>query len=194
MFWTSCSVGCLDAKQCFPTVRKHSRQTVYKHCLPTMFVGVKEPCLTSWVTVSPILNSWYSNQRIDILTSFCWLCVTSIVLRTLILQTSEFPCSTHGRNAYKILVGNPEGKRPPGDLGIDGKKTKMSLREMGFNDIYWINLDQDRVWWWCVVNTEINLWISWMAGFFYLSEVLLTSQILCSVALVMCAFLLTIHR
>jgi len=33
--------------------------------------------------------------------------------------------STHGeaRNANKILVGKPEGKRPLGDLAVDGRIT-----------------------------------------------------------------------
>jgi hypothetical protein len=32
-------------------------------------------------------------------------------------------CSTHGekRNAYRALVGKPEGKRPLGRLGIGGR-------------------------------------------------------------------------
>jgi hypothetical protein len=37
------TVGYLDAKQCLPAVRKHSRHNVCKQRLPTMFVGVYEP-------------------------------------------------------------------------------------------------------------------------------------------------------
>jgi len=34
------------------------------------------------------------------------------------------------RNVYKILIGRPEGKRPLGDLGVDGREDNigMSLR------------------------------------------------------------------
>jgi hypothetical protein len=45
-------------------------------------------------------------------------------------------CSTNGakRNAYRILVGNPEGKRP---LGRPRRwwvnNIKMKLREIGWN-------------------------------------------------------------
>jgi hypothetical protein len=49
------------------------------------------------------------------------------------------------RNAYRILVGNPEGKRP---LGIPRRKwvdnIKMDLREIGWDGADWINLTQDR--------------------------------------------------
>jgi hypothetical protein len=33
------------------------------------------------------------------------------------------PCSAHlrVRNAYRIFVGRPEGKRPLENLGVDGK-------------------------------------------------------------------------
>jgi hypothetical protein len=45
-------------------------------------------------------------------------------------------CSTNGenRNSYRILVGNPEGKRPlgrPRRRWVDN--IKMDLREIGWN-------------------------------------------------------------
>jgi hypothetical protein len=47
------------------------------------------------------------------------------------------------RNAYRILVGNPEGKRP---LGIPRRRwvdnIKMDLREIGWGDMDWIDLAQ----------------------------------------------------
>jgi hypothetical protein len=52
-------------------------------------------------------------------------------------------CSTNGekRNAYRILVGIPEGKRP---LGRPRRRLvdsiKMDLREIGWDDIDWIDL------------------------------------------------------
>jgi hypothetical protein len=49
------------------------------------------------------------------------------------------------RNAYSILVGNPEGKRPLGrpiHRWVDN--IKMDLREIGWGGMYWIDLVQDR--------------------------------------------------
>jgi hypothetical protein len=52
-------------------------------------------------------------------------------------------CSTNGekRNAYRILVGKREGKRP---LGRPRRtwvnNIKMDLREMGWDDMDWIGL------------------------------------------------------
>ncbi|KAJ4439937.1 hypothetical protein ANN_08068 [Periplaneta americana] len=52
------------------------------------------------------------------------------------------------RNAYRVLVGRPEGKRP---LGRPRRKwednIKMDLREVGYDDRDWINLAQDRDRW-----------------------------------------------
>ncbi|KAJ4442624.1 hypothetical protein ANN_04213 [Periplaneta americana] len=52
------------------------------------------------------------------------------------------------RNAYRVLVGRPEGKRPferPRRRWEDN--IKMDLREVGYDDRDWINLAQDRDRW-----------------------------------------------
>jgi hypothetical protein len=49
------------------------------------------------------------------------------------------------RNAYRILVGKTEGKRPLGRRRrrwVDN--IKMDLREIGWNGRDWIDLAQDR--------------------------------------------------
>jgi hypothetical protein len=69
-------------------------------------------------------------------------------------------CSTNGekRNAYKILVGNPEGKRPvgrPRRRWVDN--IKMGLREIGWDCMDWIDLAQDRDQRRALVNAVMNL-------------------------------------
>jgi hypothetical protein len=69
-------------------------------------------------------------------------------------------CSTNGekRNAYRILVGKPEGKRPLGRPRyrlVD--KIKIDLRVLGWGDMDWIDLAQDRDHWRALVNTVMNL-------------------------------------
>jgi hypothetical protein len=62
------------------------------------------------------------------------------------------------RNAYRILVGKPEGKRPlrsPRRRWVDN--IKMDLREIGWDGMDWIALAQDRVQWRVLVNTVMNL-------------------------------------
>jgi hypothetical protein len=62
------------------------------------------------------------------------------------------------RNAYRILVGKPEGKRPvgrPRRRCVDN--IKIDLREIGWDGMDWIDLAQDRDQWRAVVNTVMNL-------------------------------------
>jgi hypothetical protein len=62
------------------------------------------------------------------------------------------------RNAYRILVGKPEGKRP---LGRPRRwwvnNIKINLRETGWDGMDWIGLDQVRDQWRALVNTVMNL-------------------------------------
>jgi hypothetical protein len=69
-------------------------------------------------------------------------------------------CSTNGekKNAYRTLVGEPEGKRPQGRPRRRWEDNiKMDVREIGWGGVEWINLDQDGDQWRAVVNTVMNL-------------------------------------
>ncbi|KAJ4445733.1 hypothetical protein ANN_12418 [Periplaneta americana] len=61
------------------------------------------------------------------------------------------------RNAYRVLVGRPEGKRP---LGRPRRRwednIKIDLREVGSDDRDWINLAQDRDRWRSYVRAAMN--------------------------------------
>jgi hypothetical protein len=62
------------------------------------------------------------------------------------------------RNAYRILVANPEGKRPlgrPRRRWVDN--IKMDLREIGWDGREWIDLAQDRDQWRALVRAVRNL-------------------------------------
>jgi hypothetical protein len=47
-------------------------------------------------------------------------------------------------NAYRILVGNPEGKRPLGRLRCRWVDITVDLKEIGSGGMDWINVAQDR--------------------------------------------------
>jgi hypothetical protein len=62
------------------------------------------------------------------------------------------------RNAYRIFLGKPEGKRPlgrPRCRCVDN--IKMDLREIGWDGVNWIDMAQDRDQWRALVNTVLNL-------------------------------------
>jgi hypothetical protein len=47
------------------------------------------------------------------------------------------------RKVYKVLVGKPDGIR-------------MDLMETGLGVVDWIQLAQDKDWWWAVVSAVMN--------------------------------------
>jgi hypothetical protein len=62
------------------------------------------------------------------------------------------------RNAHRILVGKPEGKRPLGRPKRTWEDNiKMDLREIGWGGMDWIDLAHDGDQWRALVNTVMNL-------------------------------------
>jgi hypothetical protein len=62
------------------------------------------------------------------------------------------------RNAYRLLVGKPEEKRPlgrPRCRWVDN--IRMDLGEVVWGDVYWIGLAQDRNRWGALLNLVLNL-------------------------------------
>jgi hypothetical protein len=70
------------------------------------------------------------------------------------------PCSTNGekRDAYRLLMGKPEGKR---QLGRPRRRWVDNIRmdpgEVGWGDVDWIVLAQDKNRWRAFVNSVLNL-------------------------------------
>jgi hypothetical protein len=68
-------------------------------------------------------------------------------------------CSTNGEkmNAYRLLMGKPEGRRPlgrPRRRWLDNMR--MDLVEVGWGDEDWIGLVEDRERWRALVNSVLN--------------------------------------
>jgi hypothetical protein len=62
------------------------------------------------------------------------------------------------RNAYRLLVGKPEGKRPlgrPRRRWVDN--IRMDPGEVGWGGVDWIGLAKDRNRWRALVNSVLNL-------------------------------------
>jgi hypothetical protein len=62
------------------------------------------------------------------------------------------------RNAYRLLVGKPGGRRPlgrPKRGWVDN--IRMDLGEVGWDDVDWIGLAEDRNRWRALLNSVLNL-------------------------------------
>jgi hypothetical protein len=61
-------------------------------------------------------------------------------------------------NAYRVLMGDPEGKRP---LGRPRRRwednVKINFREVGWGGMNWIHLSQDRDHWRALVTAVMNI-------------------------------------
>jgi len=63
-------------------------------------------------------------------------------------------CSAYGgRGVYRVLVGKPNGKRPLGRPGVDGRIIlRWIFREVGCRGVDWIELAQDKDRWQALLN------------------------------------------
>jgi hypothetical protein len=68
-------------------------------------------------------------------------------------------------NAYRLLVGKPEGRRP---VGRPTRRwviyVSINLVEVRWGDVDWIGLAQDRDRWRALVNSVSNLRVPYTAG------------------------------
>jgi len=79
-------------------------------------------------------------------------------------------CMGEMRNAYNILVGKPEGKRPFGKLRHKWEDNiKMDIWEMRWEGVDGIHLTQDRDQWWALVSRIMNLQVPYKVGSFLTS-------------------------
>ena len=63
-----------------------------------------------------------------------------------------------GRSDFKILTGEPTGKRPLGRHRPRWEdNNRMDLEEIGINAGNWVDSAQDRNYWRALVNAALNL-------------------------------------
>jgi hypothetical protein len=62
------------------------------------------------------------------------------------------------RNAHRLLVGKPEGRRPLGRPRYRWlNNIRVDLVQAGWGDVDWIGLAQDRDRWRALVNSVLNI-------------------------------------
>jgi hypothetical protein len=84
--------------------------------------------------------------------------ITKIIKSRRMKWTGHVARMGEKRNAYRLLVGKPEGKRPlgrPRRRWVDN--IKMDFEEVGWGDVDWIGLAKDRNRWRALANSVLNV-------------------------------------
>jgi hypothetical protein len=92
--------------------------------------------------------------------SYTWRDVGSLIYKFDTNVEMGGPCNTNveKRNAYRLLVEKTEGKRPlgrPRHRWVDN--IRMDLGVVGWGDVDWIGLAQDKNRWRVLMNSVLNL-------------------------------------
>ena len=71
----------------------------------------------------------------------------------------DWACGTYGLGdgVYRVLVGNPEGRRPLGRTRCRWGNIRTDVQEVGCVYMDWIRLAQDRDRWRTLVSTVMSL-------------------------------------
>jgi hypothetical protein len=66
-------------------------------------------------------------------------------------------CMGDRRGTYRILVGRHKRRRPLGRVRHRWEvNTKLDIQKIGWGDVHWIDVAQDREKWHAVVNAVMN--------------------------------------
>ena len=132
------------------TLREEHRLRVFENKVPVLrkIFGAKRDEITGeWRKLHTAeLHAFYSSPNI------IWN------LKSRRLRWAEHVARMgQSRNAYRVLVGKPENKRPLGRLRRRWEDNiKMDLREVGCDPRDWIAFAEDRDQWWAYVREKTS--------------------------------------
>jgi hypothetical protein len=104
-----------------------------------------------------VMGGWRKLHKEELYDFYSLLCIIRIIKSRKKKWTGHVALMEK-RNAYRLLEGKPEGKRPigrPRRRWIDN--IKMDLLEIGVSVVDWIGLPQDRYRWRALVKSVMNL-------------------------------------
>jgi hypothetical protein len=105
-----------------------------------------------------VTGEWKKLHNEELRDLYSSLCIIRIIKSRKMRWAGHVARMGERRNAYRLLVGKPEGKRPlgrPRRRWLDN--IGMDLGDVGWGDVNWIGLAQDRNSWRALVNSVLNL-------------------------------------
>jgi hypothetical protein len=89
---------------------------------------------------------------------YSWPSIIGIIKSRRMRWTGHIARMGEKRNASRLLLGKPEGKRPLGRSRLRWvDNIRMELGELGWGDVDWIGLAKDRSRWRAFVNSVLRL-------------------------------------
>ncbi|KAJ4445523.1 hypothetical protein ANN_12203 [Periplaneta americana] len=129
-------------------------QAVHLHDDPSE----EEPGMISVIVLDEVTGEWRKLHNAELHALYSSPDIIRNIKSRRLRWAGHVACMGESRNAYRVLVGRPEGNRP---LGRSRRRwegnIKMDLREVGYDDRDWINLAQDRDQWRAYVRAAMNL-------------------------------------
>jgi hypothetical protein len=88
-----------------------------------------------------VIGGWKKLPNEELHNLYCWPSIIRMIWSRRMRWAGHVACMGEKRNACRILVGKPEGKRPPGRLRhMLEDNIKMDLREIRWGGMDWIDL------------------------------------------------------
>jgi hypothetical protein len=105
-----------------------------------------------------VIGGWRKLHNEEFHNLFCSSSIIRMIKSRRMRWAGHVAGMGENRNAYRILVGKPEGKRPLGRPRPRWEDNiKMDLGEIGWGGVDWIDLGEDRDQRRALVNTVMNL-------------------------------------
>jgi hypothetical protein len=130
------------------TLREEHRQRVFENRVLRRIFGPKRDEVT---------GEWRKLQNEEFRDFYSSPSIIRIIKSRSMIWAGHVARMGEKRNAYRLLVGKPEGKRPlgrPRRRWVDN--IRMDLGEVGWGVADWIGLAQDRNRWKALVNQVLN--------------------------------------
>jgi hypothetical protein len=130
------------------TLREEHRLRVFESRVLRKTLGSKRDEIT---------GEWRKLHNEELNDLYCPPNIVRVMKSTMKGGAEHVACMGERRGAYRVLVGNPEGKRP---LGRPRRRWEDNIKrdlQVGRGGVDWIELDKDRDRWWDLVNAVMNL-------------------------------------
>jgi hypothetical protein len=130
----------------FQTAKQHMDKDDVLHCVFSIFI---------WAEV---MGEWRKLHNEELRDLYSSPSIIRIIKSRMMRWAGHVARMGEKRNAYRLLVGKPEGRRPlgrPRRRWVDN--IRMDLGEVGWDNVDWIGLAKDRNRWRALVNLVLNL-------------------------------------